>query len=88
MRDTLTPEASATHWMAERRLAVTMVVLTLALVAAAVLVPPWLGEIAVLGLPLGYFLAAIGVPLVLMVLAGLFSVRQAAVDETYDAAEE
>jgi len=88
MRDTLTPEASDTHWLAERRLAMTMVVVTLALVIAAATAPLWLGGLTVFGQPGAYFLAGTGVPLALVLLVGLFAVRQGAVDETYDAAEE
>ena len=88
MREMLTPEASDTHWLAERRLAITIVVLTLLFVAGAALLPLWLGGPAVLGLPFGYFLAGIGVPLEQMLLVGLFAARQSTVDEAYDAAEE
>lgn len=88
MREMLTPEASDTHWLAERRLAVTIVVVMALIVAGAVYIPALVGGPAILGLPFGYFLAALGVPLALLLLVGLFLARQAAVDETYDAAEE
>lgn len=88
MREMLTPEASDTHWVAERRLAVTIVVIMLLLVAAAVFLPAFGADAAVLGLPFGYFMAALGVPVALVLLVGLFLARQASVDEVYDAAEE
>jgi len=88
MREMLTPEASETHWLAERRLAATVIVLALALIAGAAFLPGLVAGPDVMGVPFGYFLASLGVPLALVLLVGLFLARQAAVDEAYDAAEE
>lgn len=88
MREMLTPEASETHWLAERRLAATVVILALIAIAGAAFLPGLVPGPDVMGLPFSYFLAALGVPAALVVLVGLFLARQAAVDEAYDAAEE
>ena len=88
MREMLTPEAGDTHWLAERRLAVTVVVVAIVIVAAGSALPAVMSGPAVLGLPFGLFLGLLGAPLALLLLAGVFLLRQGAVDETYDAAEE
>lgn len=88
MRELLTPEAGDMHWLLERRLAATIVVLAAALVLGAALVPPLLPGATILGLPLGWFLAGLGVPIALVALVAVYIARQAAIDEACEVAEE
>ena len=88
MPDNLTPEATTSHWLMEIRLAVFMVVLALVVAAGVGVAAPWLMGFAILGQPLGFFLAGQGAIIALVVLAFVHAARQDKVDEDYDAAEE
>jgi putative solute:sodium symporter small subunit len=82
------PEAEAAHWEVTSRLALTVVVALLLLVLGIGFGGAALDVMTVLGLPLGYVMAGVGGPVLLLLLLIAHDGRQQTIDERYGAAEE
>jgi len=88
MPDDLTPEAEAAHWEVSCRLAVTLTVIALVLLVGIAFAAPVLDAVSVLGLPLGYVMAGVGVPVLMLLLLFGYEGRQGGIDERHGAAED
>lgn len=88
MDDDLTPEAEAAHWEMSCRLAVTVTVTGIVLLAAAALAPVLLDGSRLWGLPLGSLIAGAGVPVLVLFVIFAFDGRQGMIDERYRASED
>jgi len=87
-RGPLNPEEESAHWEMSCRLALILVVVALGLVLAVCLVGAVFDSVSVFGLPLGYAMAGLGVPLILTLLLFSYEARQEAIDERHGAAED
>lgn len=88
MNDYLPPEAETAHWSMSVRLAVSITIAALLLLALAALSGLLLSGVSVFGLPLAFVIPGIGVPVALALLIFGFDLRQRGVDAAFHAAEE
>ena len=84
----MTPEKQTMHWLKSRRLMWVCLIFWLMFSFGAHIFVEQLNRLTFLGFPLGFYMAAQGALVVFVVLIFVFSARQDAIDEAYDAAEE
>ena len=73
-------DSSGRHWVRTRRLMVVMVVLTGLCAIGIAFAVNQLNALRVLGFPAGFFMAAVGTPLALALLAAWYDRRQDRID--------
>jgi putative solute:sodium symporter small subunit len=75
-------------WVRTGELAVVVLAGFAAVVAAPLLLAGWLDRGALVGLPFGYFVVALAIPIVLALAIFWFADRQRVLDHTYDVVDE